>query len=84
MRRGSFFKRFSVGTSWLWLGAFAIIPNLALLIVALLDKESMNFFIPLLTLDNFIALDPANGQEVTASYRYVLYGDACEHVSDLS
>ena len=36
-----------------------------------------------LTLDNFIALDPANGQEVTASYRYVLYGDACEHVSDL-
>ena len=37
-----------------------------------------------LTLDNFIALDPANGQEVTASYRYVLYGDACEHVSDLS
>lgn len=59
MRQGSFFKRFSVGTSWLWLGAFAIIPNLALLIVALLDKESMNFFIPLLTLDNFISLfDP--------------------------
>lgn len=59
MRQGSFFKRFSIGTSWLWLGAFAIIPNLALLIVALLDKESMNFFIPLLTLDNFLALfDP--------------------------
>lgn len=36
-----------------------------------------------LTLDNFLALDPANGQEVTASYRYVPYGDACEHVSDL-
>ena len=35
-----------------------------------------------LTLDNFIALDPANGQEVVASYRYVPYGDACEHVSD--
>ncbi|WP_241963655.1 hypothetical protein [Gordonibacter sp. 28C] len=36
-----------------------------------------------LTLDNFVALDPANGQEVVASYRYVPYGDACEHVSDL-
>lgn len=36
-----------------------------------------------LTLDNFIALDPANGREVEASYRYVPYGDACEHVSDL-
>lgn len=36
-----------------------------------------------LTLDNFIALDPANGREVVASYRYVLYGDGCEHISDL-
>ncbi|MEA5020346.1 MAG: hypothetical protein VB027_08250 [Gordonibacter sp.] len=36
-----------------------------------------------LTLDNFIALDPANGQEVVASYRYTPYGDACQHVSDL-
>ena len=35
-----------------------------------------------LTLDNFIALDPSNGQEVVASYRYVPYGDACEHVTD--
>lgn len=35
-----------------------------------------------LTLDNFIALDPANGLEVAASYRYVPYGDGCEHVSD--
>ncbi|MEG0461143.1 hypothetical protein [Gordonibacter sp.] len=36
-----------------------------------------------LTLDNFIALDPSNGQEVVASYRYVPYGDACQHVSEL-
>lgn len=36
-----------------------------------------------LTLDNFVALDPANGQEVAASYRYVPYGDSCQHVSDL-
>ena len=36
-----------------------------------------------LSLDNFIALDPANGQEIVASYRYTPYGDACQHVSDL-
>ncbi|WP_418252052.1 hypothetical protein [Gordonibacter urolithinfaciens] len=36
-----------------------------------------------LTLDNFVALDPANGREIVASYRYVPYGDACQHVSDL-
>ncbi len=37
-----------------------------------------------LTLDNFRALDPSDGAEITASSRYVLYGDACEHVSDLA
>lgn len=59
MRQGSYFKHFSISTSWLWLGAFAIIPNLALLFVALLDKNATSFFIPLLTLDNFLALfDP--------------------------
>ena len=34
-------------------------------------------------LDDVVARDPANGQGVTASYRYAPYGDACEHVSDL-
>ena len=36
-----------------------------------------------LALDNFIALDPVDGAEIVASDRYALYGDACEHVSDL-
>lgn len=36
-----------------------------------------------LTLDNFLALDPANGEEHVASYRYALYGDSYQHVSDL-
>lgn len=36
-----------------------------------------------LTLDNFLCLDPATGAEAPATERYVLYGDACEHVSDL-
>ena len=33
------------------------------------------------TLDNFIALDPWDGAELTASERYSLYGDGCEHLS---
>ena len=35
-----------------------------------------------LTLDNFIALDPWDGAQITASERWSLYGDACEHISD--
>ncbi|WP_172135952.1 hypothetical protein [Adlercreutzia sp. ZJ473] len=35
-----------------------------------------------LTLGNFVALDPVYGNEITASDGYVLYGDACQHVSD--
>lgn len=59
MKKSSFFKRFTIGSSWLWLGAFAILPNIALLVVALLDRSSLGFFIPLLTLKNFAALfDP--------------------------
>lgn len=34
-----------------------------------------------LTLANFVALDPWDGAQITASDRFVLYGDACEHVS---
>lgn len=36
-----------------------------------------------LSLDNFYALDPVTGSEIVASDGYVLYGDFCEHVSDL-
>lgn len=35
-----------------------------------------------LTLDNFVALDPANGAQIIASEKYVLYGDGCEHISE--
>ena len=34
-----------------------------------------------LTLANFVALDPWDGAQVTASDRFSLYGDNCEHVS---
>ncbi len=48
-----FFRKLSISTTWLWLGAFAIIPNLALLLVALLDKGDVDFFIPVFTFGNF-------------------------------
>lgn len=35
-----------------------------------------------LTLKNFIALDPWDGAQITASDRWSLYGDGCEHISD--
>lgn len=35
-----------------------------------------------LNLSNFIALDPWDGAQITASDRYTLYGDGCEHVSE--
>lgn len=35
-----------------------------------------------LTLENFVALDPWDGAQITASDRWSLYGDGCEHVSD--
>lgn len=35
-----------------------------------------------LALSNFIALDPWDGAQITASSRYALYGDGCEHISD--
>lgn len=34
-----------------------------------------------LTLANFVALDPWDGAQVTASDRFSLYGDCCEHIS---
>jgi spermidine/putrescine transport system permease protein len=54
--RGSFFRSFSIGITWAWLAAFAVIPNLALIMVALLDRSKDSFFIPKFTLDNFARL----------------------------
>ena len=50
---GSLFRRFSIGTTWLWLAAFALLPGLALLLVSVLDKGEVDFFIPVLTLGNY-------------------------------
>jgi ABC-type spermidine/putrescine transport system, permease component I len=56
VRQTSFFRPLSIGVSWLWLGVFALVPNLAVILVALLDNSTTGFFIPMLTLGNFAAL----------------------------
>ena len=56
MRRaagGSLFRTISIGTTWFWLGAFALLPWLALFLVSLLDRSDVHFFIPVLTLQNY-------------------------------
>ena len=49
----SLFRRFSIGVTWLWLAAFALLPGLALLLVSFLDKSDTDFFIPVLTSHNY-------------------------------
>ena len=59
MRRdagGSLFRTISIGSTWIWLGVFALLPWLALFLVSLLDQTEVDFFIPVLTLKNYQAL----------------------------
>lgn len=49
----SLFRRFSISVTWLWLGAFALLPGLALLLVSFLDRSDTDFFIPVLTSQNY-------------------------------
>lgn len=53
MRQNKGFRFFSITTVWVWLAACAVLPNLALFLVSFLDRQDLNFFIPLLTLDNY-------------------------------
>lgn len=50
---GSLFRGLSISLTWAWLGAFALLPALALLLVSVLDKSDVEFFIPVLTLHNY-------------------------------
>ena len=60
MQGSKLFRNFNIGTVWLWLGLFALLPHLALFLVSFLDKGEVDFFIPSFTLDNFKRLlDPA-------------------------
>ena len=47
------FRFFSITTICIWLGIFALLPNIALVLVSFLDRAETSFFIPVLTLDNY-------------------------------
>ncbi len=53
---GSVFRGVCIGLTWLWLAAFALVPAFALMLVSLLDRGDGEFFIPVLTLDNYSEL----------------------------
>ncbi len=58
-RNRSFFRRFSIGLACLWLGVFALLPTVALLLVSFLDTTELYASIPLLTLRHYLELfDP--------------------------
>ncbi|MDR2893804.1 MAG: spermidine/putrescine ABC transporter permease PotB [Deltaproteobacteria bacterium] len=60
MQANNRFRLFSISSVWLWLGLFALLPNLALFLVSFLDRGETDFFIPVFTLDNYSRLlDPA-------------------------
>ncbi|MDR2050441.1 MAG: ABC transporter permease subunit [Deltaproteobacteria bacterium] len=50
------FRFFSITTVCIWLGVFALLPNMALFLVSFLDRTDTSFFIPVLTLDNYLRL----------------------------
>jgi spermidine/putrescine transport system permease protein len=56
MKKSSFFRCFSISVIWLWLGLFALLPNIALFLVTLLDRGETEYFIPVFTLGNYAQL----------------------------
>lgn len=70
MKENSNFRIFSITSVWLWLGIFALLPNLALFMVGFLDKSETDFFIPMFTLNNYARLfDPSFAQILWESVR---------------
>lgn len=56
MKGSRLFRSFSLGSVWVWLAIFAIIPNVALFLVSFLDRGEITYFIPVLTLGNYARL----------------------------
>ncbi len=52
-------RTISISTTALWLGLFALLPNVGLLIITVLTKGEKDFVLPKFTLDNYLHLfDP--------------------------
>ncbi len=59
MKNLNFLRSISIGTTALWLGIFALLPNIGLLIITVLTRGETDFVVPILTWDNYLHLfDP--------------------------
>lgn len=56
MKTDNIFKNFSLSIIWLWLGIFALVPNLLVLITSLLEQGDSELIRLQLTFDNYTAL----------------------------
>ena len=56
MKIDSLFKKFSIGLSWLWLGAFALIPLILVTLASLLNHTPQHLLLFPLTLENYHTL----------------------------
>ncbi len=59
MKKYNFLRSLSIGTTALWLGIFALLPNIGLLIITVLTRGETDFVLPIFTWDNYKQLfDP--------------------------
>ncbi len=59
MKNHNFLRTLSISTTALWLGIFALLPNIGLLIITVLTRGETDFVVPVFTWDNYVNLfDP--------------------------
>ncbi len=70
-------RTLSISTTALWLGLFALLPNVGLLIITVLTKGEKDFVIPKFTLDNYLHLfDPKYSSILWESFWIALVSTA--------
>ncbi len=59
MKNTNFLRPISIGTTAFWLGLFALLPNIGLLVMTVLQRGDSSFVQPVITLENYARiLDP--------------------------
>ncbi len=59
MKTHNFLRSISIGSTTLWLALFALLPNVGLLVITVLERGVTEFVLPKFTLDNYVRLfDP--------------------------
>ncbi len=56
MKKNTFLRSLSISTTALWLGLFALLPNVGLLVITVLTRGESSFVLPIFTLDNYVQL----------------------------